>query len=843
MSFRLHSFLPVLCLATALLSWGLAAAGEELPAEERQRLRALCFRLGENEPGKKWDAARELIQAGPKAAPVIAEVLKGDWLEGRRMAAWILSEIHDVACVAPLAKALEDPDEQVRWKAAVGLKQVGKVSVFALVAELLTGNLPAKHCAAWTLGELADAGGAGSLASTLDDKDEDLRWKAAISLTQIGAPSLPALTEALDSKSVDARRCAIWAIGKIGGDAALPALERALADPDNLVRAKAVVALGNIPGEAATKLLLRMVRDTDPVVRKDAIVALGRRGRALTPTARPDKTAAEPTTEVPLFGICEVAFKPTKIQKKESARETREKTRKEEGTEGQLINPFADASITGTFVAPDDRNIQVAGFFAGDGTWKVRAALDQEGLWYYRIDFKAGETAEIAHGGAKCTAAKDRPARGFLRVDKANPRVLTLNSGPRFYPIGSGTEGLSAPKADGTPANTLDAWKAYLDDCAKGGMNRCRIFLLEVPWTAPENVKAHPELSPWPFVVRPSGRIPAGRAEARTTNEAYDLTRFSLPFWDKLDAVLTYGAERGIVFELTVFDETGLASGEKDCWALHPFNQRNGGTIGGVAGCPAFYDLTVAPNRAAQEAYVRYLLARTGAYANVYYELNNEMNRRGAAGNAGIRWAEHWASFFREHDPFSHLISLSVAENPGGYYLIDGIHIANVHGEAPPEPQGIRMPVVLDEARVQTPREERAIFWQALLLGTSAARAPWQGLAARSPMFEHARHLADFIRDIPWWELRRDTTSVLMAPGGVQWLAAARDGELIVYLRGAADQGQIRLGVANTPYDVTWFDPKSGRTVRTEQAQPNQGALDLACPTFEEDIVLRIRRK
>ena len=35
-----------------------ARAGEEPPADERQRFRALCFHLGENDPGKKWDAAR-----------------------------------------------------------------------------------------------------------------------------------------------------------------------------------------------------------------------------------------------------------------------------------------------------------------------------------------------------------------------------------------------------------------------------------------------------------------------------------------------------------------------------------------------------------------------------------------------------------------------------------------------------------------------------------------------------------------------------------------------------------------------------------------------------------------
>jgi len=220
------------------------------------------------------------------------------------------------------------------------------------------------------------------------------------------------------------------------------------------------------------------------------------------------------------------------------------------------------------------------------------------------------------------------------------------------------------------------------------------------------------------------------------------------------------------------------------------------------------------------------------------------MNRRGTADALGLRWAEHWAAFFREHDPYDHLVALSVAEGAGGYFLIEGLDVANIHGDAPPEPRGIRMPVLLDEARVQTPRAERALFWQALLLGTSAARAPWQSLTARSAVFEHCRHLADFVRDTRYWELRRDDSSVLVVPRGVTPFAAARDGELIVYLTGAVDEGRVRIGLAIGRYEVTWFDPKSGKVVRAEdEVQPAQGAVDLACPTFEEDIVLRIRRR
>jgi hypothetical protein len=307
--------------------------------------------------------------------------------------------------------------------------------------------------------------------------------------------------------------------------------------------------------------------------------------------------------------------------------------------------------------------------------------------------------------------------------------------------------------------------------------------------------------------------------------------------------VIAHGAKLGIVFELSVFDETGLAEGNGNRWLFHPFNEKNGGPVGGLAGCPGFYDLANAANRAAQEGYVRYLLARTAAYPNVYYELNNEMNRRGSAGELGLRWAEHWTAFLREHDPYGHLVSLSVATQPEAYFRIEGIHVANLRGDTPPEPHGIRMPVFLNEPTVKTPRAERAILWQALLLGTSAARAPWQPLAARGPLFEHCRYLADYARNMAYWELRRDESLVLAAPNNVPRLTAVRKDEVFVYLMGSADQGVMRLGLPGGRYEATWFDPKNGNTVLTAEVEPKQGAVDIASPTFDEDVVLRVRKK
>jgi len=262
-----------------------------------------------------------------------------------------------------------------------------------------------------------------------------------------------------------------------------------------------------------------------------------------------------------------------------------------------------------------------------------------------------------------------------------------------------------------------------------------------------------------------------------------------------------------------------------------------------VSGSPAFYDLSNEANRKAQEAYVAYLLARTSAYTNVYYELNNQMNRRGNLGRAGLKWAEHWAAFFREHDHFDHLVALNVVRDPGAYFLIEGLDVANLHGNVPPEPHGIRMPVLLDETYPADPKAERAIFWKALLLGTSANRPPWRPIGERAPAFEFCRYLADFARTLRYWELRRDDAVVLSTPRNVAHLASVRKGEILVYMTGASEDGLTRVGLGNGRYEVTWFDPANGRTIRTETIEPERGAAELPTPTFSEDILLRIRKK
>ena len=182
-----------------LAACSLAAGGEDIKPtpDELKRYRELCFEMGNENEATRWRAAGELMKAGPKAIGPLSEILKGDWLEGRRMVAYMLGEIKHPAAIGPLANALGDGDFHVRWKAAVSLRNIGAPSTEALIGVLAGGNLEARCCAAWALGEIRAPEAAGPLCRTLADPDDELATKARVSLGRLGLAAIEPLTAQL----------------------------------------------------------------------------------------------------------------------------------------------------------------------------------------------------------------------------------------------------------------------------------------------------------------------------------------------------------------------------------------------------------------------------------------------------------------------------------------------------------------------------------------------------------------------------------------------------------------------------------------------------------------------
>jgi HEAT repeat protein len=132
--------------------------------------------------------------------------------------------------VEPLAKALEDPDEEVRLTSVRALRRLKSDAVGALT----------------------------QLGKTLKDGNTNVCGEAAEVLAGLGKPAVALLIEGLkhdggvQHDNAHTHICAAKALGKIGPDAkeAVPALQNALKDSNIIVRHEAVTALGNIGPDA-----------------------------------------------------------------------------------------------------------------------------------------------------------------------------------------------------------------------------------------------------------------------------------------------------------------------------------------------------------------------------------------------------------------------------------------------------------------------------------------------------------------------------------------------------------------------------------------------------------------
>jgi HEAT repeat protein len=118
--------------------------------------------------------------------------------------------------------------------------------------------------------------------------EPDFAPEAALALSFMGSPAVPALQDAVNSNNEIVRREALRALGKLRERASIdpklvvPLLLRAVDDPDPTVRHVAVTYLGIVRDEpaAAVKGLIEALADESPEVRQAAAAALAEYGAA-----------------------------------------------------------------------------------------------------------------------------------------------------------------------------------------------------------------------------------------------------------------------------------------------------------------------------------------------------------------------------------------------------------------------------------------------------------------------------------------------------------------------------------------------------------------------------------
>ena len=359
---------------------------------------------------------------------------------------------------------------------------------------------------------------------------------------------------------------------------------------------------------------------------------------------------------------------------------------------GSVANPF-DTIATVKFSPPssekDAKNLYA--FYDGDNTWRARVYVRGSGEWKWtsRCDTDTG-----LNGKTGTFTADDSKLRGRLLPHPKNPRHWMTEDGRWFLNLNDTAYFLLSPHtAIGEPVKDDDV-KAYVRDVVEHGITSVRCFTL----------------------IGPGGYLEDGKNyEKRWRDSVFDddaFTRPRLPHFrvadDRLRWLLNEYPDLYVQF---ILFPRGSRHGQDD-------------------------QMWRALTREQKERVMRYVLARYGAYPQLFWLVANDAHYGPKHPNNNA-FAREVGEYFRRHDPWQHPMSTGHARKVeyffGGEDWSSYIHLednfdlgatqyAKYHQHA--------KPVFLGEDRYEQDHPEdrdpfetryfqRRLFWAWLLSGGS----------------------------------------------------------------------------------------------------------------------------
>ncbi|MCA1686621.1 MAG: DUF5060 domain-containing protein, partial [Planctomycetia bacterium] len=257
-------------------------------------------------------------------------------------------------------------------------------------------------------------------------------------------------------------------------------------------------------------------------------------------------------------------------------------------------NPFVEVELAARF-SKGDRSLTVPGFYDGEGVYRVRFMPDRQGEWCYET---SSNRPELDGKTGRVDVTRPSPANhGPVRV--RSTFHFAHADGTPYFPIGT-TCYAWTHQGDSLEEQTLDTLK-------RAPFNKLRMCVFPKHYSYNQN-----EPPEYPFAGKPP--------------RDWEFDRFNPAFFRRLERRVGQLRDMGIEADLILF---------------HPYDQGHWG-----------FDRM---EPAADDRYLRYVVARLSAYRNVWWSLANEWDfmkeKRGS----------DWDRFFRivaEADPYSHLRSI-----------------------------------------------------------------------------------------------------------------------------------------------------------------------------------------
>jgi hypothetical protein len=344
-------------------------------------------------------------------------------------------------------------------------------------------------------------------------------------------------------------------------------------------------------------------------------------------------------------------------------------------------NPFVDVKLSAEF-RQGARVLRVAGFYDGAGSYKIRFSPDAEGEWTYTTRSNRPEL-DGKTGSLVCT----KPGAG-------NHGPVSVRNTFHFG------------YADGTPyisvGTTCYAWTHQPDELQQQTVNTLR--------TAPFNKMRMCIFPKWYDHNRDEPRLfPFPRS-----GDKNDYTRFDVAFWRNLETRIQQLQSLGIEADLILF---------------HPYDHW------GYALMPPEAD----------ELYLRYVIARLGAYRNVWWSVANEWDL--VKGKKPEVWDRYFA-ILQENDPYQRLRSIHHSRTmyDHGKPWVSHVSIQGDDFERTPEWRNTwHKPVIFDECKYEGNISKR---WGDIS-AQEMTRRFWLGTVYGAYMGHGETYLHS--QDILWW--------------------------------------------------------------------------------------------
>ena len=334
-------------------------------------------------------------------------------------------------------------------------------------------------------------------------------------------------------------------------------------------------------------------------------------------------------------------------------------------------NPFLDVRLSAVF-SNGSRSVEVAGFYDGDGVYRIRFMPDEPGDWRYET--KANRWPLTQQRGTFSVTPATGNNHGPVRV--RNTYHFAYADGTTYRPFGTTIYNwLQAP----------DDWQDLtLTTLSNAPFNKVRFLV------TPQRTDFRKHIPPTLFPFE------------GTPRDQWDYTRFSPAFFRKLEQRVGQLRDMGIEADIILF---------------HPY------------GKPWAFD-TMDP--ATDDRYLHYIIARLAAYRNVWWAMANEYDFLRTKTEAD--W-DRYFQIVQHDDPYNHLRSIHNAnffyDNNKRWVT----HASIQNGMATEESGRAvlyrdvwRKPVVFDEAKYEgnenyrwgqlSPEEMTHRFWSGAVAGT-----------------------------------------------------------------------------------------------------------------------------